>query len=90
MGKIINPVKRLCQWQTGIFIIMIRIYALILSPFFGQRCRFYPSCSSYARKALEQHGLLKGGYFTFKRLLRCHPLSSGGFDYVPKIAKEAN
>ena len=54
-----------------------------LSPLLGPRCRFHPSCSSYARQALSQHGLLRGGWMAAVRILRCSPLSSGGLDPVP-------
>jgi uncharacterized protein len=45
-------------------------------------CRFYPSCSNYGKKAISKYGLLKGGWLLLKRLIRCHPLSQGGFDDV--------
>lgn len=46
-------------------------------------CRFSPTCSLYAKKALKKHGLLKGGFLAIKRVLKCHPLHPGGFDPVP-------
>ncbi|MCL6268561.1 membrane protein insertion efficiency factor YidD [Sansalvadorimonas sp. 2012CJ34-2] len=49
----------------------------------ASHCRFSPSCSSYAREAITVHGLLKGGYFSCRRLLRCHPWHQGGYDPVP-------
>ena len=50
-----------------------RFYRTFVSPFLGGNCRFYPTCSDYARQAVEQHGFLKGGVLTFCRLVRCHP-----------------
>ena len=65
---------------------VIRAYQYFLSPFFGQHCRFYPTCSSYAIDAIASHGLLRGGALALRRLGRCHPLSAGGVDPVPGIA----
>lgn len=50
---------------------------------FGSRCRYHPSCSHYARIAVARHGALRGSLLASWRLLRCNPLSPGGFDYVP-------
>jgi len=61
----------------------IRFYQLCLSPFLGAGCRFTPSCSHYAAEAMEKHGVLKGGLMAIRRLLRCHPFGSSGFDPVP-------
>lgn len=47
------------------------------------RCRFYPSCSCYAQEAVTQYGAIKGSILTVKRLLKCHPWHTGGFDPVP-------
>ncbi len=58
-------------------------YRLLLSPFFGSRCRFYPTCSSYAREAIEVHGALKGSWLALSRLVRCGPWHPGGVDPVP-------
>ena len=62
----------------------IKLYQFIVSPFLGCRCRFYPSCSEYAEQSINEYGILKGIYFSIKRLLRCNPLHSGGFDPVPE------
>ena len=65
----------------------IRAYRLLLSPMMPGRCRFSPSCSTYALDALDQHGPVKGLWLTLRRLARCHPISwlggSSGFDPVP-------
>lgn len=61
----------------------IVLYQRLLSPFLPQSCRFYPSCSEYARQAILKHGLLKGSWLALKRLARCHPLNPGGYDPVP-------
>jgi uncharacterized protein len=66
-----------------LLMIFVRGYQLLLSPLFGllgARCRFYPTCSSYALTSLEKHGALRGSVRAVGRLLRCHPLHPGGFD----------
>ena len=62
---------------------IIRAYQLGLSPMLGARCRFYPSCSCYTHAAIERHGALVGCWLGLRRLLRCHPFASGGYDPVP-------
>jgi putative membrane protein insertion efficiency factor len=64
-------------------LLAIRAYQLLLSPLFGRQCRFYPTCSSYAREAIEKYGLLRGIFLGGKRLLKCHPFHPGGVDLVP-------
>jgi len=59
---------------------MIKFYQGFISPFLGRNCRFYPSCSEYARQALKKYGALKGLVFSCWRILRCHPFSKGGVD----------
>lgn len=64
-------------------VLVIRGYQLVVSPWLGQHCRFYPTCSAYAIEAFRQHGLWRGLCLTFVRLCKCHPWHPGGFDYVP-------
>ncbi len=65
--------------------VIIRLYQWCLSPWLGTCCRFEPSCSHYALEALAQHGTIKGGLLTMRRLLRCHPLGRHGYDPVPPV-----
>jgi putative membrane protein insertion efficiency factor len=65
------------------FIALIKIYQWIISPWFGQKCRFTPTCSQYALEALKKYGLLKGMWLAIKRILRCHPWGGHGYDPVP-------
>ena len=60
----------------------IRLYQLGLSPVVGPCCRYYPTCSQYAVDALRRHGLGRGTVLSVKRILRCHPFHSGGYDPV--------
>jgi putative membrane protein insertion efficiency factor len=66
-----------------LFLGVIRLYQLAISPMLGPRCRFYPSCSCYAHEAIERFGVLYGAYLAVRRLLRCHPFHAGGYDPVP-------
>lgn len=65
-------------------IALLRGYKLAISPLLGQRCRFYPSCSTYTMEAVERFGVLRGGWLGAKRIGRCHPLNPGGVDPVPE------
>jgi len=65
-----------------IVVALLRIYRNYISPLMLARCRFYPSCSSYAIEAIKEKGLFPGIYMTLRRLLRCHPFSKGGYDPV--------
>jgi uncharacterized protein len=68
---------------NGILIGLIKVYQYALSPLFGQRCKYYPSCSSFAIGALREHGLFRAVALAGWRLLRCNPFSDGGYDPVP-------
>jgi len=65
------------------FILIIKLYQLVISPLFPSSCRYIPTCSHYAEEALNKYGLIKGGWLGVKRILRCHPWGSSGFDPVP-------
>jgi putative membrane protein insertion efficiency factor len=65
---------------------LLRLYRLVVSPMYGDTCRFYPSCSAYAREAFERHGVFRGAWLTGRRLLRCHPWNPGGVDPVPPVS----
>ena len=60
-----------------------RAYKLTLSPLIGNQCRFLPTCSDYAARALIDHGPVRGGWLAARRLCRCHPWGSSGYDPVP-------
>lgn len=69
--------------MTQALLLFVRIYQAALSPLLGGACRFHPSCSHYAIEALERHGAARGAWLAMKRLLRCRPFASGGYDPVP-------
>jgi hypothetical protein len=80
----VHIVNRLvCLFARGVH----RLYKLTLSPLLGNSCRFHPTCSDYALESLERHGLVRGGWLSFKRVVKCHPWCDGGFDYVPEVKK---
>ncbi len=78
-----RPVRVIRQTLVLVLTLPIRAYQLVLSPLLGPRCRFYPSCSSYALEAIRTHGPLRGTWLAGRRLLRCHPWNPGGVDLVP-------
>jgi len=68
-----------------IIIFFLRIYRYLFSPWLGNHCRFYPSCSHYAEQAVKVHGSLYGTWLTLRRLSKCHPWHAGGMDEVPVL-----
>ncbi|MCK4544206.1 membrane protein insertion efficiency factor YidD [candidate division WOR-3 bacterium] len=61
----------------------LKLYRVIISPFLPTTCRFIPTCSHYAEKAILKYGIAKGGYLSIKRIIKCHPFHPGGYDPVP-------
>ena len=70
--------------MRGLLTRLIRAYRYLLSPLWGSRCRFHPSCSHYAETAIATHGVFRGGWLALRRIGRCHPWHPGGFDPVPE------
>ena len=70
--------------MRSLLIGIIKLYQYLLSPLFGQNCRFHPTCSQYAVEAINEHGVFKGGYLSMRRILKCHPFNEGGLDPVLK------
>lgn len=62
----------------------LRAYRLLISPLYGQVCRYHPSCSAYALEAVTERGSLIGTWLAVRRLVRCHPWAAGGYDPVPR------
>ncbi|HOZ84803.1 MAG TPA: membrane protein insertion efficiency factor YidD [Niabella sp.] len=65
------------------FILIIRFYQLVISPWMGPKCRYTPTCSQYALEAFKRYGLFKGFWLSVKRISRCHPWGGNGYDPVP-------
>lgn len=69
---------------SRVLLAVIRAYQFLLSPWIGGSCRYWPTCSEYAREAIEVHGAARGSYLAARRLARCHPRGRGGVDPVPE------
>ncbi len=84
-----SPEHRTRFWQAvllaprNLCIGVLAIYRSVISPLYGDVCKYYPSCSRYAFEAIQQHGVLKGVWLGSRRLARCHPWAVGGIDDVP-------
>ena len=86
-SRIPNPLRALyrfiCFILKGILILLIQFYRRFISPMFPPCCRFVPTCSAYALEAVRRYGPFKGGWLAIRRILRCHPFNTGGYDPVP-------
>ncbi len=76
-------IKQLFKLLAVPFILLIKIYQLLISPLFPPSCRFTPTCSHYSIEALKKYGIFKGGWLSIKRILKCHPWGDSGYDPVP-------
>ena len=71
-----------------LLITLIRAYSYLISPFLGNNCRYTPTCSQYAREAIERHGVIRGSWLALRRIGSCHPWHEGGYDPVPDCCRE--
>jgi putative membrane protein insertion efficiency factor len=69
--------------MRSVALALITAYQKLLSPMLPRSCRFYPSCSEYAKQAIQKYGVVRGGWLALKRIARCHPGNPGGLDPVP-------
>lgn len=81
VGAVLRAPQNLC-------IALLKLYRSIVSPLYGDVCRYFPSCSAYALEAFTVHGAIRGLGLTVSRLLRCHPWAAGGIDRVPAGGRE--
>jgi uncharacterized protein len=65
---------------------LLQAYKKLISPFLPAACRYVPTCSEYAMEAVERHGVLRGSWMAFARIMRCHPFAGSGYDPVVKQA----
>lgn len=84
-----NLYKQFDSVLKSSFLFVIGIYRTCISPLFPPSCRYHPSCSAYAKEALQTRGVFSALFLSLKRVLRCHPFSKGGFDPVPPSSNEA-
>jgi putative membrane protein insertion efficiency factor len=81
-------VKRAAQiaWllPRNVLVLLLRAYRAVISPLYGEVCRYYPSCSRYALEAVQEHGVVVGAGLATARVCRCHPWAAGGVDDIPR------
>jgi len=75
--------KIIFQLLSVPLIVLIKFYQLLISPLFPPSCRFTPTCSHYSLEALKKYGIFKGGWLSFRRIIKCHPWGGSGYDPVP-------
>ena len=79
--------NKIVSWFTYpikiIFLLIIKFYQLVISPFTPPSCRYHPTCSVYSAEAIKKHGPFKGGWLALKRILSCNPWGGSGYDPVP-------
>jgi putative membrane protein insertion efficiency factor len=68
----------------NVAVVLLRGYRAVVSPLYGDVCRYYPSCSSYTLQAIQRYGLLRGSFYGARRIARCHPWAPGGVDDIPE------
>jgi uncharacterized protein len=70
-----------------VVVTLIKGYRLFVSPLLPRSCRFHPTCSAYALTSVERFGVLRGGWMAARRIARCHPFNTGGYDPVPETIR---
>ena len=82
--------SRLDRALAVALVAVLRVYRLLVSPLYGEVCRYYPSCSQYALTAVQTRGTARGTVLAVRRLARCHPWAAGGVDHVPPAPTAAS
>lgn len=83
-----TAVSFLLLLPRNVCVVILRGYRAVISPLYGDVCRYYPSCSHYALGAIQQHGVVKGVWLGSRRIARCHPWAAGGVDDVPESPRK--
>ncbi len=83
MKQLIIIKSRISNLFKYLFTKIIKIYQILISPFFPSSCKFSPSCSKYGILAINKYGAFRGSLLTIKRILKCNPWSNGGYDPIP-------
>ncbi|GAA4162466.1 hypothetical protein GCM10022286_21380 [Gryllotalpicola daejeonensis] len=83
-AAVMHVARVLALLPRNVVVAVLRGYRTVISPLYGDVCRYYPSCSAYALGAVQQHGVIKGGSLAVRRVARCHPWAEGGIDDVPE------
>lgn len=82
-GWVVSTLRLAVLVPRNAIIALLKVYRLVVSPLYGDVCRYYPSCSAYSLGSVQVHGVVKGSWLTARRLVRCHPWSEGGIDDPP-------
>jgi putative membrane protein insertion efficiency factor len=83
MQFLLNIWKLILWCLKHLFLFIIKIYQLFISPLLGANCRYTPTCSQYGKEAIMKYGPFKGGWLTVKRIARCNPWGGHGHDPIP-------
>lgn len=83
-----NAMSFLILLPRNVAVVLLRSYRAVISPLYGNVCRYYPSCSAYTLQAIQQYGLVRGSWLGVRRIARCHPWAEGGIDDVPAREKQ--
>ena len=83
-----SVVTALVLLPRNVAVLVLRAYRAVISPLYGDVCRYYPSCSSYTLQAIQQRGVIVGSSLGLYRIARCHPWAKGGVDDVPPLRRE--
>lgn len=82
MNKLLKILSLLIKIPRRVEILIIKMYKKYISPFIGNHCKYYPTCSEYMCQAVDKYGIIKGNILGLIRLLKCNPFSHGGIDYL--------
>jgi len=84
--QIASPLKKwkmkLKYYLVKLIVKTISLYQYMISPYLGKNCKYYPTCSEYAKQVIEKKGLMKGIPLSIWRIIRCNPFSHGGYDPI--------